>query len=78
MNDYMVIAKVGTTDYLTRLCADSIYEAEHKILDLVSAVLILTVSFLVMLMMIQLSLPRLSFQCFSLSACHFPDNLKVL
>lgn len=34
MNDYMVIAKVGTTDYLTRISADSIYEAEHKILDL--------------------------------------------
>lgn len=34
MNDYMVIAKVGTTNYLTRFLADSIYEAEHKVLDL--------------------------------------------
>jgi len=34
MNDYMVIAKVGTTDYLTKVCSNSIYDAEHKILDL--------------------------------------------
>ena len=34
MNDYMVIAKVGTTDYLTKVRSDSLYSAEHKILDL--------------------------------------------
>lgn len=34
MNDYMVIATVGTTNYLTRVCSDSLYSAEHKILDL--------------------------------------------
>ena len=34
MNDYMVIATVGSRDYLTRILACSIYDAEHKILDL--------------------------------------------
>lgn len=34
MNDYMVIATVGSKDYLTRVRSDSLYGAEHKILDL--------------------------------------------
>lgn len=34
MNDYMVIATVGATDYLTKIRSDSAYSAEHEILDL--------------------------------------------
>lgn len=34
MNDYMVIATVGSKDYLTKVCSYSLYDAEHEILDL--------------------------------------------
>jgi hypothetical protein len=34
MNDYMVIATVGSKDYLTRIFSSSFYSAERKILDL--------------------------------------------